>query len=541
MTRTSSYPTSNALYTVEEVLSDLKRTEQFSLAQLWLPADDDASFRCALSIPGDREQDHNFVQYCRGICMSPDDVVIDRALKAATAISYEDVSRIYKSGRNDRIREAGYLGYCCVPLFVENTPLAVAEFFDTLPRAPDPQVLQRIETRLLNSLAEIEQYCEHFRMLLREEMMSNQRQQHRFHDEELGMLFRLAPLGIVITDEDDYIVEANDRFKELFGFLDHGIVGMSFPKMLQPDNPLIESTPYQNIKSGSLRNVQIEKRYHLNEKPIYVRIHLTGITTQSGGQQKWYCVRMIEDISEARKLQEQLLRAETQRSRELRRFAIRVQNAQEEERRRIASDLHDDLCQRLSGMKLNIEVFEDDIRQSDENAFQKLQILKSQLESMVDTVRRMSSSLRPSMLDDFGLIAALQLMAREHEAIHGLNITIHAEEYRSTTALRTCETAFYRIAQETLSNIVHHAHADSVTIELDLSANEIVMSIRDDGCGFIPSEVVYSESDMHGMGLVSMRERAEHLRGRLHVESTPGSGTTIMVRIPHPELEQYPR
>jgi PAS domain S-box-containing protein len=534
MSRRASYPSSSALPAVEKMLSVLRRTERFSLAQLWFPAEEDNSFVCAVSVPGDRKQDHHFLQYCRGIRMSPDDAVINRALKDAAAIWFEDISRVIESGRNDRIREAGYLGYCCVPLFAEDAPLAVAEFFDTAPRAHDPEALLRIELHLLESLSDIERYSKHFRMLIRDEIPPSLKQRHRFQEGELSMLFTIAPLGIVITDEDDYIVEVNDRFKELFGFVDQEITGESFSALLHPDNPLAESASYQDIKAGKRRIVQIEKRYHVNDHAIDVRIHLSGMAIRSGEQLTWYCVRMIENVSEARKLHEQLLQAETRRSGELRQFAIRVQNAQEEERRRIASDLHDDLCQRMSGMKLNIEVFEDEIRALDENAFQKLLLLKSQIEGMIDTVRRMSSSLRPSVLDDFGLVAALRVMAREHNEVHGLNISILEEEYQSTTALREYETALYRIAQEALSNIVHHAQAGEASIELTCRNQEIVMIIRDNGIGFIPSEIVFIEGSMHGMGLVSMRERAEHLRGTLLIESTPGTGTSITVRLPYP-------
>ncbi|MGB5074210.1 MAG: ATP-binding protein [Bacteroidota bacterium] len=512
----------------------LRRTEQFTLAQLWFPVEEDNAFVCAVSVPGDRKQDHHFLQYCRGIRMSPDDAVINRALKDAAAIWFEDISRVIESSRNDRIREAGYLGYCCVPLFAEDGPLAVAEFFDTAPRTLDTDAILRIETRLLEALSDIERYSTHFRMLLRDELPPYPKQRHRFQERELSMLFQIAPLGIVITDEDDYIVEANDRFKELFGFVDHEITGESFPALLHPDNPLVESASYKDVRAGSRRIVQIEKRYHVNDHTIDVRIHLSGMAIHSGEQLTWYCVRMIENISEARTLHEQLLHAETRRAGELRQFAIRTQKAQEEERRRIASDLHDDLCQRMSGMKLNIEVFEDEIRDLNENSYQKLVLLKTQLASMIETVRRLSSSLRPSVLDDFGLAAALRVMAREQKEVHGLTIRVLEKEYQSRTALQEHETALYRIAQEALSNIVHHAHADEASIALDCRDRKITMIISDNGIGFIPSEIVFIEGSMHGMGLVSMRERAEHLGGTLLIDSSPGAGTSITVRLPYP-------
>jgi PAS domain S-box-containing protein len=354
-----------------------------------------------------------------------------------------------------------------------------------------------------------------------------------FMEQELRLLFAIAPVGIVITDEDDYIVEANDRFCEMFGHCEADVLGMSFPTLLQPDSPLPASKEYQDVRDGRRPRAVFEKRYHLGDHTVDVRLHLTGMRIAHGEAQGWYCMRIIEDISESRRLQEQLRRAETLRSEELRLFALRLQSAQEEERKRIASDLHDDLCQQLSGMKLSIDVFEDEVRTSSDHAYERLQLMKSQLERMIDTVRRLSSSLRPSVLDDFGLLPAIRVMAKEQQEFHGIRILVQADGYTHAPGMREQETALYRIVQEALSNIVQHAAATEARIDLAMRDRAIVLRILDNGIGFVPSEVHYTEGDMRGMGLVGMRERAAQLHGTMTVNSLPGSGTEIVVRLPH--------
>lgn len=527
----------DACHALETLLGTLRREERFAVALIWFLDAQSESLFCAVGAAGEREDDTRFLQYCMRIRMRASGTVLQRALNAGHAIWYENVSLVNDFRRNDRMREAGYGGYCCIPLRSGEQLSAVAEFFDTAPRPEDAALLDRLRTALEGATGDIIGCGRQFLALLRKDLPLHAEQQ-RFREKELRLLFRNAPVGIVVTDEDDYVVEYNERFREMFGFGDRDITGESFPKLLQPDNPLTQSAPYRDLREGTRRRVEIEKRYHVDDHSIDVRLHMTGLAIDGEHSRTWYCVRMIEDISEAKRLEERLRQAESQRSGEMRLFALRLQNAQEEERRRIASDLHDDLCQRLSGMKLSIEVFEDEVRHGSEAGYQRLQLLKSQLENMIGTVRRMSSSLRPSVLDDFGLLPALRVMAREQEEMHGLRIDVQAEGYASAVELREHETALYRIVQEALSNIVQHADAGEARIDLAVRDGEIVLSIQDNGIGFSPSEVRYSESDMRGMGLVSMRERAQQLHGRLRVESVPGSGTAVTVQLPHPARKE---
>jgi signal transduction histidine kinase len=253
------------------------------------------------------------------------------------------------------------------------------------------------------------------------------------------------------------------------------------------------------------------------------------------------------DITEQRRLQEKLAEAEKRRLADLRRFAVSVQRAQEDERQRISRELHDDICQRLSGMKLNLEVLEDDFKVRDKKTYRTLRGFKKQFEQTITEVRRLSSNLRPTVLDDFGLTIALNLLGREFEKAHKIPVRVELGDPTLKHLDPQIEIALYRIAQESLTNIAKHANASLVTLRLALSGSAVVLSVNDNGTGFDPKNIPHSQRPGHGLGLISMRERAELLGGTWEIQSVPDKGTTIHVTIPvgvstnHEEIQDHRR
>ena len=522
---------------LDALLEAIRRDGDFALVLCWVFDAVRHTAYCIAGTHGGKEHDARVLRYNRRLRLRAADAIPVRVVRMADSVWHADLTAGVADPRCERIRMAGYGACGAVPFRIDGAVIGAIEVFVREAGPEHAELFARVRQRIAQASGVLA--CATQRTpppagrtpdssILPPVLQP-------FMEQELRLLFRSAPLGIVVTDEDEFIVEANARFCEMFDLTETDIIGMSFPALLQPDNPLPASTAYRDVRDGRLPRAEMEKRYHTGDRTVDVRLYLTGMTIAEGDAQGWYCMRLIEDISERRRLREQLQMAEAQRSDELQLFALRLQKAQEEERRRIASDLHDDLCQQLSGMKLSIEVFEDDVRANSEHAYQRLQLLKSQLERMIGTVRRMSSSLRPSVLDDFGLLPALRVMAKEQQELHGLQIAVHAEGYEHAAALHEQETALYRIVQEALSNIVHHAEASDARIDLIGRDREIALHIRDNGIGFSPTEVRYSESDMRGMGLVGMRERARQLRGSMEIQSLPGSGTEIIVRLPYPE------
>jgi signal transduction histidine kinase len=213
---------------------------------------------------------------------------------------------------------------------------------------------------------------------------------------------------------------------------------------------------------------------------------------------------------------------------ELKQLSARLLEAQEEERRLISRELHDEVGQALTGVLLEMANLSNLIRNREESALsKKVDEIKRLLEESIGVVRNMALLLRPSMLDDLGLVPALQWQAREASKRSGLWVKVAAEEV-SDELTEDHKTCIYRIVQEALHNIVQHANARNVRITVSQEPDRLLLSIQDDGRGFNPPQE-------RGMGLIGMEERVSALGGRLVVESASGEGTLLRVALPLPQ------
>jgi len=225
-------------------------------------------------------------------------------------------------------------------------------------------------------------------------------------------------------------------------------------------------------------------------------------------------------------LYEKLLRHEG----ELRLLSGSRVNAQEEERRRLARELHDGLGQMLTAIKFNIEVLEDAKNLTGDDR-KKLADVRGLLEGAMKETREISHNLMPSVLEDFGLGPALQVLCEQIADASGLSVRFltHGNVERLEERL---ETGLYRITQEALNNTIKHAGASEIEAQLIAGEESIRLTVADNGKGFDVDEVGRRSGLSAGLGLVSMRERAVSLGGSFHLESRPGSGTEILVELP---------
>ncbi|MBS1856273.1 MAG: sensor histidine kinase [Acidobacteria bacterium] len=208
----------------------------------------------------------------------------------------------------------------------------------------------------------------------------------------------------------------------------------------------------------------------------------------------------------------------------LEQLSARLVAAQEEERRAIARELHDEVGQALSGVRLELANLSKLIRENSSGTAAKADEIKEQVEGAIRVVRNMSLLLRPSMLDDLGLVPALEWQAREVSKHSGLRVQVEAAEV-SEELPEEHKTCVYRIVQEALHNCVQHAAAHSVRITVEQVRESLKLAIEDDGKGFLPAR-------QKGMGLLGMQERVKHLGGMFAIESAPSHGTVLKVVLP---------
>jgi len=209
---------------------------------------------------------------------------------------------------------------------------------------------------------------------------------------------------------------------------------------------------------------------------------------------------------------------------ELQELSARLLSAQEEERRNISRELHDEVGQSLSALLMEAGNAAARVSPDSTEVRRHVESIKRLAEASVQVIRNMSLLLRPSLLDDLGLVPALEWQAREVSKRTGLRVQVTADENASELP-DDHKTCIYRVVQEALHNCARHAQAHNVTVEVLQQPTQILLSVVDDGRGFDARRV-------RGLGLVGMEERVHHLGGALRVKSQPGSGTTIAVVLP---------
>ena len=212
-------------------------------------------------------------------------------------------------------------------------------------------------------------------------------------------------------------------------------------------------------------------------------------------------------------------------------LAIRLEVAREEERARVARELHDELGQVLTSLKLEFMWLVDELRSSEPKPgiqlVNKLQSLIGLIEVSIQSVRQISGELRPAVLDHLGLREAIQWEATKFEARTGIRCRM-TWALKTEPADRTRQLAMFRILQEALTNVVRHAHAGAVRINVRGRGKQVMLTIRDNGCGITKDQI----SSVDSIGLLGMTERARLLGGRLMVAGSRGRGTIVTVTVP---------
>src|SRR5688572_5058084 len=211
--------------------------------------------------------------------------------------------------------------------------------------------------------------------------------------------------------------------------------------------------------------------------------------------------------------------------------ALRLELAREDERARVARELHDELGQVLTSLKLEFMWLVDQLRNSDPKPgiqlVNKLQSLIGLIEVSIQSVRQIASELRPAVLDHLGLREAIQWEATKFEARTGIRCRL-SWELKTEPADRTRQLAMFRILQEALTNVVRHAHAGAVRIIVRERGRMLTLVVRDNGRGITKTELASGES----IGLLGMTERARLLGGRVTIAGSPGRGTSVTVNVP---------
>lgn len=238
-----------------------------------------------------------------------------------------------------------------------------------------------------------------------------------------------------------------------------------------------------------------------------------------GGQMQMTAV--LRDVTLHRHAEAELRKVNSQ----LRELSVSLQSVREEERKRISRELHDDLGQQLTGLKLSLGWLGSRLKEGKATAVSDVDEMRHQMDAAIGSVRRIAAELRPRVLDDLDFREALTWQMQEFFKYSGIQIELDLRDAEKVQQ-DVLATALFRIVQEALNNVVRHAHASKVLVSLHYSEGKLLLTVSDNGQGF-DSTILAG-----GIGLVSMRERCGAIAASFRVVSTPGAGTSVEVSVP---------
>jgi PAS domain S-box-containing protein len=324
----------------------------------------------------------------------------------------------------------------------------------------------------------------------------------------------------LLSDEKSYgdFIEVNEAASKKLGYSKEEFLRLSPSAIISPKNIRDYNLNMSRLKkSGHVIFESVHKAKDKKVIPVEISSHLFFYNN------KPTVLSIARDITE-RKLAEEKLKSTSKLLREL---ATHLQSVREEERTMIAHEIHDELAQVLTVLKIQLSLCEKKLNKDQESLREKLHSLSDMIDTSVESVQKISSKLRPGILDELGLIAAIEWQTEQFEKLTGIkcSLVLPADEINLG---ENKSTAVFRIFQETLTNIARHANATSTSISLLKNHTNICLEIHDNGKGISSEQIKNYKS----LGIHGMEERALVFGGSVEIEGIPGKGTMVKVEIP---------
>jgi len=316
--------------------------------------------------------------------------------------------------------------------------------------------------------------------------------------------------GAATLGPDGTILYCNNRFGELIKEPIEGIIGSEIYKFIVPPDTGTFESAFQSGREGSSKVEILLKRGDGQLIPVQLSLSLL-----ESDDMRCICM-VVMDLTERKRAEQELRESEKQ----LKHLASQLLTAQEDERRRVANDIHDSLGSQLSAVKFRVEDFFKMMPGASES-------ITSALQEAINESRRIQMDLHPSMLEDLGIAPALAWFCRKFETTYPLKIKQEVA-IKESELPKSLKRAIYRISQEAFNNIAKHSQANQARLSLQKNSNTIELIIQDNGQGF----ELTVDTPRKGLGLSSMRERAEFTGGTFSVQSAQGKGTVVRASWP---------
>lgn len=475
-----------------------------------------------------RKQDEEFRSLLAAIVESSDDAIIGKTLEGAITSWNKGAERLYGYSAEEVI------GRHISILVPPDRPAEVDEFHDKLRRGERITHFETVRVAKDGSPVDVLLTCSPIRdakgsiigaSTIAHDITSRKRNEERISRSEslLAEAQRLSHLGSWEWDLKTNTVIWSDEHYNIMGHRPQSFnvtFDMFLAQVHPADRELIERVTEKALKD----HAPFSYYYRIIRPDESIRVlNARGavVLDENGRPVRMYGT--AQDVTERRKADEQLQKSYEQ----LRALSARLESVREEESLRIARELHDELGGALTALKMDLSLLKKRLLNIDgEAALQRINSMSTFIDETIQTVRNISTELRPPVLDDLGLPAAIEWQAQEFQKRTGIRCEI-ASLWEDGLDAKT-STALFRIFQEILTNVARHAQATRVKVALERTDDRMHLRVSDNGRGITQSEVSHPKS----LGILGMRERALLLGGQVSFSGVTGKGTTISVHIP---------
>jgi len=329
---------------------------------------------------------------------------------------------------------------------------------------------------------------------------------------EIHSILKYTPAVVYIKDKDGHYTLVNSRYEELFDVKNEAVRGKT-------DYDVLPRGVADQFRASDLKVLRESRSFQENEHipqadGLHTYLSVKFPIYNDSGAISGVC-GILNDITALKKAQDQL-----------RRLSAGIMASQEKERSAIARELHDELGQVLTALRMDSVWLQERLKRADAKASERALTMCRLIDKNIEDVRGLAFRLRPGVLDDLGLVDALDWYTTDFERRTEITCVL---EYDNVPPLsETVSTAAYRITQEAITNVARHAFASRVEVVLKARNSTLTLAVVDDGRGFNPLEL----SDAEGLGVAGMRERASLVGGTLDVYSQPGNGTRVDFKVP---------
>ena len=328
--------------------------------------------------------------------------------------------------------------------------------------------------------------------------------------------FRASPIGIALEDLEGRPLFANPAFCSMLGFTEEELRNKHCVELSPPEDAKKDWALFEQLRAGAIDHYQLEKRFFRRDGSL-IWGRLTISLLENGTSR--FVVAMVEDLMGTKVPQQNL--------------AGRLIEAQEEERTRIARELHEDIHQQLVLLALDLDHLQQNVPESTNETRQRIAEVREQLINLGNDIHALSHRLHSARLEYLGLAPAARGLCRELSIRHNVNVNFRSQGI-PTELPKEISLCLYRVLQESLQNAIKHSGSRCIEVSLSGESNVIQLIVRDSGIGFNPDVSI----EKHGLGLASMRVRLSLVGGDLSVESEREHGTTILARVPVNKLEE---